>query len=493
MKLLQQIFSKTECSFLFFLLLFFSFLRLPSLFEPLWYGDEGIYQVVGRAILDGRILYSGIWDNKPPLLYLTYALVNADQFLIRLLSYLAGMFSVYGLYLLTKELFSRPSIRYVSTALFAILFAIPATEANIANAENFMLVFLIFAGLLVFKSTEDTVPEKRKKKLLLAGLLMGTAFLYKTVAALDFAAFTLFLAFFSLPKKIVFNKNILTNTFRSVLPLLAGFALPILLTIIYFLLMGSLPAFLSAVFTNNISYVGYKNFYLFPQGLLVAKLLLLLGFVLLVFWKRASFLRTSLFIFLWFAFSFFNVFFSQRAYTHYLLVGIISFSLLCGLVLSEKKYRFLSIILIIISLSATFSVFNLMKPQRIFAYYINFISYTSGNTSTASYQSFFDKDVPEDYEVADFLKMHTKKGETMFLWGNSAQIYTLSNTLPPGRYAVAYHINSQEAINETQIAIDEKKPRFLIIQPNTTVPQLLLRAYTYLVTIGATTIYERTL
>lgn len=493
MKLLRKIFTTNECRFLFFVLLFFSLLRLPSLFEPLWYGDEGIYQVVGRALLHGRILYSGIWDNKPPLLYLTYALVNADQFLVRLLSYLAGIFSVYGFYLLTKELFTKPSIRYASTTLFALLFALPLTEANIANAENFLLVFLVFAGLLIFKSTEDTTPGKRKKQLFIAGLLIGIAFLYKIVAALDLAAFILFLTFLALPKKIVLNKNTFTNTFLSILPLLAGFVLPVLLTIIYFLLVGSLSAFINAAFSNNISYVGYKNFFLFPQGLLVAKLLVLLGFVFYVFRKRALFSKATLFIFLWFAFSLFNVFFSQRTYAHYLLVGITSFSLLCGLVYSENRSRGISVALLIIIFFATFSVFNIINPQYIFTYYRNFVDYTVGNKSTTSYQAFFDKDVPEDYAVAYFIKNHLKKDETIFLWGNSAQIYTLSGTLPPGRYAVAYHISSQEAINETQIAIDEKKPRFLIIQPDTSVPQLLLRAYSYRVTIGATSIYERTL
>lgn len=492
MKMLRQIFSKNEGRFLFFLLLAFSFLRLPSLFEPLWYGDEGIYQVLGRAMLHGRILYSGIWDNKPPLLYITYALVNSDQFLIRLLSYLAGIFSVYGFYLLTKELFARPKIRYVSTTLFAILFAIPATEANIANAENFLIVFLVFAGLLVFKSTESYL-EKRRKQLFIAGLLVGVAFLYKIVAVIDLSAFILFITFLSLPKKIKFNKNTFINLFHHVLPLLTGFMLPLLSTIIYFLLTGSLSAFFSATFINNVSYVGYKNFLFIPQGFLIVKIILLMMFTLFIFWKRDSFSKASLFIFLWFAFSYFNVFFSQRAYTHYLLVGITGFSLLAGLVFSEKSSRRLSVALLIISLFTTFSVFNFMRPQRIFAYYNNFFTYAIGKKSTTSYQEFFDEDVPEDYAAAGFLKNHIKKNETIFIWGNSAQIYTLSNTLPPGRYTVAYHIGSPEALSETQSAIDEKKPRFLIIQSNAPVPQLIFTAYTYKATIGKITIYERTL
>jgi len=493
MKLLRNIFATHESRFLLLVLLAFFLMRLPSLFEPLWYGDEGIYQVLGRAMMNGRILYSGIWDNKPPLLYLIYGLVNADQFIIRLLSYFLGAISVYGVFLLSREFFSQNWIRNLTTALFAILFAIPATEANIGNAENFFLVFLICSALIIVRSTRIESREKKRKQLFFAGLLLGAAFLIKTVTLLDATAFFLFLLWISLPKNLFPRPSELSKALRQQQPLLLGFILPFIAVAIYFLLVGSLQAFISASFTNNVSYVGYKNFFLIPHGLLITKVVLLVGFTLFIFLRRTHFSQPALFIMLWFAFSFFNVFFSQRAYTHYLLVGITSFSLLIGLMLSEKKYRALSVILLCLSLFATISTFPLMKPQSVLAYYQNFLEYVTGRKSTASYHAFFDKDVPEDYAVASFLKKHLKKDASIFLWGNSAQIYTLTNTLPPGRYAVAYHITSDQAMNETQKAIDEKKPQFFVIQPDITTPQLDLSAYRYRATIGTTTIYERAL
>src|SRR6266404_1137608 len=74
--------------------LLFFFLRLPSLIEPYWYGDEGIYQVVGMALHNGAQLYTQAWDNKPPLLYLVYGLFNGDQFMVRLASLLVGILTV---------------------------------------------------------------------------------------------------------------------------------------------------------------------------------------------------------------------------------------------------------------------------------------------------------------------------------------------------------------------------------------------------------------
>ena len=44
-------------------------LRVPSLFEPLWYIDEAIYMVVGQEINRGSLLYSQVFDHKTPGIY----------------------------------------------------------------------------------------------------------------------------------------------------------------------------------------------------------------------------------------------------------------------------------------------------------------------------------------------------------------------------------------------------------------------------------------
>src|SRR3990167_1365562 len=94
----MKIFAKAEkskiCWFLLIISAFRSLLPIPSFIEPYWYGDEGIYQVIGMGLRNGRLLYRDIWDNKPPLLYVLYALYNSDQFTIRLVSALFGIGSI---------------------------------------------------------------------------------------------------------------------------------------------------------------------------------------------------------------------------------------------------------------------------------------------------------------------------------------------------------------------------------------------------------------
>ena len=85
----------------------FIFLRFPSVIEPYWYGDEGVYEVIGQAMNQGSVLYRDIWDNKPPLLYLVYALSHGDQPTVKIISLFVGLFSVLAFFYLSKKLFKK--------------------------------------------------------------------------------------------------------------------------------------------------------------------------------------------------------------------------------------------------------------------------------------------------------------------------------------------------------------------------------------------------
>ena len=95
-----------EAVFLLGVCLLFFLLRFPSLFEPYWYGDEGVYFTIGKALNQGRFLYTEIWDNKPPLLYLFYAVFN-DLFSIRFASLAFGLASVITFFFLAREFFRQ--------------------------------------------------------------------------------------------------------------------------------------------------------------------------------------------------------------------------------------------------------------------------------------------------------------------------------------------------------------------------------------------------
>jgi len=311
--------------------LFFFLLRSPSLIEPNWYGDEGIYQVIGMAIDSGRTLYSEAWDNKPPLLYLTYALFHGDQFGVRLASLVIGLLATWMFFFLSQKLFKNLRLSIGITTLFAILFATPFIEGNIANAENFMLLPIISAGFLI-TSLRGERNERRSNLihagdrhapivarddvfLFFAGLLLGIAFLFKIVALFDFLAFFLFLFIISTNSSLRGERNerrsnLIVNRIKhgiatailwlrnDAFPIVLGFLLPITLTFLYFFINNVLGDFIRATFFGNIGYVGYGNTLIIPQGMLILKLLLLSIVTLFVFLKRNVLSKQTMFVFL---------------------------------------------------------------------------------------------------------------------------------------------------------------------------------------------------
>ncbi len=489
---------KLEKSYAFWFLLgislVFFFLRFPSLFEPNWYGDEGIYQVLGDGMSQGRLLYRDIFDNKPPFLYILYNLTGSDLFTTRLLSLVFGLFSVVAFYFLSKKLFINIKSVIVSTSIFAFLFGFPVLEGNIANAENFILLPVIIAGLFILSAVEKKNDDKNLKILFSSGLLLGIAFLFKIVSVFDFLAFLSFLVIISLPRSnnLIFIKKNLLNEARNILAFVLGFIFLIIPTGLIFFLQGGFDEFLRATLFSNIGYVGYGNRFLgIPQGLLIFKSLILLGFTFVIFLKRIHVERNVMFIFIWVAFSIFNALFSHRPYTHYLIVLIPSFSLLIGLLFVDK-WKKTALVFVFVTLAIVFNVFT-PNFKKALLYYPNFVSFVMDQKTVREYYGFFDGNTPKDYLLSEIIKMNTNENDNIFIWGNNAQVYNMTNTLPPGKYAVAYHItNYKDGLENTRLGLERTKPKLIILMPNTVSYPFSLEGYEEKLMLDRIQIYERT-
>jgi hypothetical protein len=506
MKFLGRLEKAKEFWFLLIASFVFFFLRFPSLFEPDWYGDEGIYQVLGMGIRQGRLLYKGIFDNKPPLLYVFYSFVNGDLFWIRFLNLLFGLGALITFFYLSKKLFNNKYLSYFSTIIFGIFFGLPIIEANIANAENFMLLPIILGALLLINK------GKSKRKEIIAGLLIGIAFLFKIVAVFDFAAFLIFIIFtdraFSF--KEISKEKILAVLYK-IYPFVLGFIIPIFLTFVIFAIQGNLPDFIKAAFFSNIGYVGYGNNFIIPQGLLILKLLILAVFIWFIYFKREKLKVEGIFIYLWFAFSMYNAFFSERPYTHYILVLLPSFCLLLAYLFDTQIRQKLSDFrkhksfyqfflswgstagkLIIIGACLILIIHHFWFFTKTGSYYKNFFLFVTNNESVISYQGSFDKNTPFDYEIAGYIKSNTISSDSIFLWGNNSQLYKLTDKMPAGKYAVAYHItNFKDGISNTKQALEKTKPKFIIIMKNAGNYPFSLADYALKINIGTASIYER--
>lgn len=494
MKILEKLERNNNFWFLLLASFVFFILRLPSLFEPYWYGDEGVYEAVGLALRHGRLLYQGVWDNKPPLLYLLYASLNSDQFLVRLLSLIFGLISVIVFFYLSKKLFKSFGTSVITTSIFVVFFGLPILEGNIANSENFMVLPTLVSALILLNL--NTLPKKKDeaKNLFMvfsAGALLGISFLFKIVAVFDFGAFLIFIFFTD--KNLLSHlkeRRYLTFEVKKLFCYTGGFLIFPILTALLFVFQKTFTQFMDATFFSNIGYVGYGNKFFIPQGLLILKVILLLLFSLLLFLKRKALGMTAVFSLLWFSFSIFNAFFSQRPYTHYLLVFLPSFTILLGLIIDSKKFRLIYTLFLLLSLILIIRNFNFYA--NIPGYYGNFLSFELGKESVSDYQRFFDQMTPTDYQLASFLKENTRPSDYIFTWGNNAQLYKLTDKVPPGRYTVAYHITgNKNGISETGRDLKLKKPKFIIIMPYMQSFPFQLSNYRLRLIISKAYVYER--
>ena len=492
MKLLKKLEESVGCWFLITISFLFFLLRFPSLFEPDWYGDEGIYQVLGLGINAGRLLYRDIFDNKPPLLYLVYSFVNSDLFLIRLLSLIFGLFAVLGFYFLSKRILSTQKSVFIATGVFAVLFGLPLIEGNIANAENFMLLPNIVAGILMLKATEKNILNHKLILIALSGFILGLSFLFKIVAIFDFAAFFVFILLIDFPQKItnIFNKTYIFKEFKKLGVYTTSFLVPILLATLFFVINGSLSYFLKAVLFNNVGYVGYGNTLIIPQGFLILKISLLLLFLFYFFIRRHLFEKGAIFVSVWLIFSVFSAFFSQRPYTHYVLVLLPAFCLMIGLFSLSNKFSKLAGVLTLSTFIIVLLGFG-FYAKTLF-YYQNFISFAINSKSITSYQRFFDGSTPRDYEIANYILLHNKTNSNTFIWGNNAQVYSLIDSLPPGRYSVAYHItNYKDGLENTKEGLKKTPPQFIVIMPNAGRYPFSLSSYSLKINLKGVNIYEK--
>lgn len=448
--------------FIFILLLIVFILRLPSLFEPYWYGDEGIYLTIGMAIKKGYLLYRDIYDNKPPLLYLLTALANGKQFWFRLFLSTSLLASIYFFYQFCLLLFENQTKKAkIATLFFSFLTTIRAFEGNIANSELFILLPTILGFSLSLREKRGNFPSS-----FLIGALLSLGFLYKVPAVLDFLTLLVFLVFFSEKKFFQFNKKQLC--------LCLGYAAPIFFTGLFFFFKNSFSTFFSATILHTFGYLsswktGSHQFspvtLLKSEFVLKALLVLVIGFLLWI--KKTRLPKFLIFSFLWFIFSLFGATLSGRPYPHYLVQIIPPTCLLLVLFadLKLKKYFYLPIAAV--TLLITSFVYYQFWNYPTLPYYQNFLQFSLGKKDKTAYFSYFNPNLSNIYRVSEFIAANSKPADKIFVWADEPVIYALSHRLPATPYLVAYHINDLKVSDSVTKKILLNLPALIIINKDT--------------------------
>lgn len=436
-------------------------LRIPSFFEPYYYGDEMIYLTLGEGIRKGIPLYLGLHDNKPPLLYLTAALAG-NLFWFKVILAFWSLITVYLFWKLVSSMFpKREPLHKVSTIIFGLLTTLPLFEGNTVNAELFMIGPVIFSFWIVLNKKHNF------RNLFFSGLLVSIASLFKIPAAFDILAIV---TYFLITTK--FDKSGLKELFNKCLFLSLGFITPILLSLAWYFATGGFKEYLVAAFLQNFGYVSSWRpktesiSFLTKNGpLLIRAAIMFFGFFVLGILKNKV-TKQFLILSLWLLASLFAVTLSERPYPHYFVQALPTVSIFLGMLLSNKTVGdIMSIIPLTLAFFVPFYYKFWYYPS--FSYYTRFINFAVGRTSKEDYFNSFSPTVLSNYQISEFIGRSSSPNEKIFVWGNDAStIYALSKRLPPIKYVADYHIVDFSNKNEVLKSLSSDKPKFVVTQKN---------------------------
>ncbi len=424
---------------LLFVLIALIFLRIPSLFEPYWYGDEGIYLTIGQALRHGVELYQGIHDNKPPLLYLIAALSGGTLFWFKFWALISNVLTTIIFSLLASKWWGKTKIYNVCLVIFMLLTTLPFFEGNIANAENFFILFTTLGFYLLFS-------KNHKYYLAIAGLSLGIASLFKVPAMIEAVIWPFF---WLITREAGWFKKSLIFTLSAFTPLI--------ISIIYFASRGILNDYLVAAGLQNIPYLSSWHPILIIGTLKTRATILALVFAIMwLIQKKID--RKLLLLILWFTIALFASLLSGRPYPHYFLQLAAPFALSLGYLFN--KHLWPVAVMLILTASVGLKIFNLYPT---FGYYTNFLSWIAGQKDKDSYYQWFNPGMKVDYQIAAHIMQSTTPSDRIFVWGDVPVIYALSKRQPLGLYTAKYHILDFHAQTKTMNYFRANPPRFVVV------------------------------
>lgn len=421
----------------------------------------------------GMLLYSRLWENKPPAIYLLYEGVyrwaGPSVVVIRLAAAAAVVLTV----LLASRLaayFKGEHAAVFAALLVGLIFGVPFLEGTTANAETFAAP--LAAGAVYVGVVRD--------RALAAGLLVGCAVLFKSVGAFDGAALFVWLAVYRRHRVSLF---------------VVGAVLPLAACVVAALSLGDFKAMLQDALLYDIGYVNHANGGGVPWLLLLKLALLGAGTV---------FAARRQFPWIWLLYALAGALFSGRIFGHYFLQAVVPFVLVVTPLLTSATLR-RAVVLVVAGTAACVTGATLagvalerIQGPSIFAsrlqYYGNVARRAVGGLSPDDYRNRVDDHVSRNLKVVRILA--SLPPGSLLVWGNTPWLYPLSGRLPATQFTSA--VRSPEVPGETaalQKALAKRVPSIVVVihpaQPSLGPAAQTLRTYRLVGHVGSAVIYVR--
>lgn len=409
-------------------------LRIPSLTEPAWYYDDGVFTSIAWAISKGVPLYSGVFDLQPPGIYWLYRLLLAlgaadHHYVIQL----AAAIAVVATALLTFEIARRSialRLAVLAGALTGFALSLPTLDGDLLNVEIAALPFFL-GGLLVAFS-------RRLPAVFVSGALLGAAIAIRPSFAVDGLAFLVPLlgAGPRLARLLVAG---------------AGLASAVALVVAALSAQGSLAAYLAIAVPADHFYTLRANDGAFAP-LLVR--VVALGIVALVGLARARSPFGRLMA-IWLPASLAGASLTPLEFTHFAHEAIPALAIGIAWLTARFRPRWQIPLAAAVALVVCVELVLIIPPQQtglmesrpaprpllhnigfeqLPGYYANWFAYAFGAESHTQYDAYFSGVTMQDAEVALLRRIAPSSGDRLMVLGDRSWLYVESGLLPSTPY-----------------------------------------------------------
>ena len=242
---------------LFLLLMLFCSCYTSPVYPNLLGWDSAIFSLMGKGILEGKVLYTDLFDHKGPVIFLINALGNllGGRSGIFLLQCVSGSLTMCFLYLTGKMLRPKGTYRSIPEclALFSLgmaLFFYTFEGGNLTEEYSLPFISLCCYLFVRYLIRSDAQPVHPPRYAFVYGICLAVLAFLRLNNAVTICAGILYIALYLCARKQY--RNLFMNLLCGLLGL-AAISVPILLVCLW---NNSLEEMLHATFLHNFVIVG---------------------------------------------------------------------------------------------------------------------------------------------------------------------------------------------------------------------------------------------
>ncbi len=246
----EKIFNKKNLYyiFLFIVVLFLALVGLSSspLNKGITQNDSAVFQIMGKGMIEGQVIYKDLFDHKGPIMYVINAiayLINPQigLFIVEILFIYIGAVFIFK----TSKMFINQEISLIMSLLYLRLIFVTISEGNFT--EEYAMTFTSMALYCILKIIYKNEYENKVLWVVIGATFSLNFFIKPTYIAV-WIAFGIIQFIYSVKEKKI--KELLKYIFYMIIGILIV-TMPI---IMYLVLNNDINDFINAFFVMNMKY-----------------------------------------------------------------------------------------------------------------------------------------------------------------------------------------------------------------------------------------------